>query len=72
MSEPDSAFTEKPATTANDGAEARRRLRLGVAAVRGGQARRGGRARASLYFYNQPSYEYFFLLNSLNLIPLVQ
>ncbi len=36
MSAPDSAFTEKPATTANDGAEARRRLRLGEVLVKEG------------------------------------
>ena len=36
MSTPDSAFTEKPATTANDGTEARRRLRLGEVLVKEG------------------------------------
>ena len=36
MSTPDSAFTGKPATTANDGAEARRRLRLGEVLVKEG------------------------------------
>lgn len=36
MSAPDSALTEKPATTANDGAEARRRLRLGEVLVKEG------------------------------------
>ncbi len=36
MSARDSALTEKPATTANDGAEARRRLRLGEVLVKEG------------------------------------
>ena len=36
MSAPDSPVTEKPLSTANDGTEARRRLRLGEVLVKEG------------------------------------